>query len=123
MNMEKLNILIVEDEFITALDLKTTLILHGQYDFYIVASGEEAVKIASIEKLDLIIMDIMLKGEMDGIEAAEKIKENQDVAIVFVSGNSDLLESERLQQTNPAGILKKPVTEYELMEVINSVFK
>jgi CheY-like chemotaxis protein len=120
--MQRKNILIVEDEYITALDLKTQLILQGQYGFEIVDTGEEAVKRASFEKLDLIFMDIKLKGEIDGIEAAEKIKEIQEVPIVYVSGNSDKLASDRLKETKPAGILHKPVSGFELTEILNKVF-
>jgi len=121
--MPRRSILIVEDEYITALDLKTQLILKGHYGFEIVDTGEEAVKKALIEKFDLILMDIKLKSELDGIDAAMKIKEKQDVPIVFVSGNSDLLESNRLKKAKPAGILHKPITEYELTEIINNVFR
>jgi CheY-like chemotaxis protein len=122
MDMQRKNILIVEDEYITALDLKTQLILKGHYGFDIVATGEDAIKRASLEKIDLIFMDIKLKGEIDGIDAAKAIKEIQNVPIVFVSGNSDLLKSNRLKNFNPVGILHKPITEYELTDIINRVF-
>lgn len=120
--MSKGNILIVEDEYITALDLKTQLILKGHYDFEIVASGEEAVAKALAEKYDLIIMDIKLKGQMDGIEAAEKILEKKEVAIVYVSGNSDLLYSNRLKKTKHVGLLRKPVYEYQLNKILEKIF-
>ena len=121
--MAKRNILIVEDEYITALDLKTQLMLKSYWNFDVVASGEDAVKRASFEKLDLIFMDIKLKGELDGIDAAEKIKKKQDVPIIFISGNSDLLNSDRLKKTKPSGILHKPITEYKLAEVLKDVFQ
>ena len=121
--MKKRNILIVEDKYITALDLKTQLILKGHYGFEIVDSGEEAVKMAQIENFDLIFMDIKLKGQIDGIDAAKTIKKNQNVAIVFVSGNSDLLQSDRLKKLKPAGILHKPITGYELSDVLKRVFQ
>lgn len=119
--MSKRNILIVEDEYITALDLKAQLMMKGYWNFDIVATGEDAVKRALIEKSDLIFMDIILQGELDGIDAANMIKQKQDVSIIFISGNSDLLKSERLKKTKPSGILHKPITEYELMEVLKKV--
>ena len=121
MNMAKSNILIVEDEYITALDIKTRLIIKGHYDFYIVATGEEAVKMASIEKYDLILMDIKLKGEMDGIEAAKQIRKKSNACIVYVSGNSNLLKSQRLKDTKPDGILRKPINDRELYEIVEMV--
>jgi len=121
--MAKKSILIVEDEYIIALDLKTRLLSKAFYDIEIVANGEEAVKKSSIDKFDLILMDIKLKGELDGIDAAKAIRKNRDVPIVYVSGNADFLESDRLKKTKHEGILIKPVTEYELMEVINKVFQ
>jgi len=68
-------------------------------------------------------MDIKLKGHLDGIDAAKKIKKKRDVAIVFVSGNSDLLKSDRLKKIKPAGIMHKPIIGYELTDVLNNVFQ
>ncbi|MFQ5453509.1 MAG: response regulator [Candidatus Zixiibacteriota bacterium] len=121
--MEKANILIVEDEYITALDIKTKLIIKSHYDFHIVASGEEAVKIASLEKFDLIIMDIKLQGELDGIEAAKLILKKQNVPILFISGNSDLFKSKRLRDMKPFGILHKPIYDHELDEFVDRINK
>jgi len=120
-HMAKKKILIVEDEYIIAFDLKTQLMMKANSNFDIVATGEEAVKRALIEKFDLIFMDIILQGELDGIDAANIIKQKQDVSIIFISGNSDLLKSKRLKKTEPSGILHKPITEYALMEVLKKV--
>jgi len=121
--MAKLNILIVEDEFITALDLKTQLMMNGYWSFDIVGTGEEAVKFVSYHNYDLILMDISLKGDMDGIEAACKIREKKNIPLIYVSGNSDMLNSDRLKETNPDGILRKPVTEWRLLELVKSVLE
>ena len=120
--MAKKNILIVEDEFIVAIDLQTQLNSMGNFFFHIVASGEEAVKITMKKNINLIFMDIKLKGEIDGLEAAGEITKKQDVPVIFISGNSDLLNSDRLKKTKPAGILNKPIMNYELVEVLNNVF-
>ena len=119
--MEKPNILIVEDEYITALDIKTRLIIKGHYNFEIVASGEDAVKRATADHFDLILMDIKLKGEIDGIEAARIIREKSDVTIVYISGNSDLLNSKRLKDTKPHGALSKPINDWELYQIVEMV--
>ena len=119
--MQNLNFLIVEDEFITALDIKTKLILNGIYNFEIVDSGEDAIKRAQAEDFDIILMDIKLDSEIDGIEAARIIRETCDVSIIYVSGNTDLLKSERLKATNPDGIIRKPIVDDLFYSVIDKV--
>lgn len=116
-------ILIVEDEYITALDLKIQLMLLGHHDFEIIPNGEKAIVRAAKKSFDLILMDIKLNGEMDGIEAAQKIKQKSNVPIVFVSGNTDLLQSDRIKTMDPDGILPKPIREYELKAIIEKIFK
>ncbi|MBS3817996.1 response regulator [bacterium] len=120
--MPKKNILIVEDEYITALDLKTQILSKGDYDFEIVATGEEAVQKALHDKFDMVFIDIKLKGNMDGIEAAERIKDKKDTPVVYVTGNLDLVDTDRLKKTKPEGILRKPISDYELMEIVNKLF-
>lgn len=115
-------ILIVEDEYITALDLKTQIAQKGDYDFDIVGTGEQAVKKAHQKKYDLVLMDIKLKGKMDGIEAAKRIKEKSKIRLIYVSGNLDLMDPEQIEHTNPDGILKKPVSGHELKEVMDKIF-
>jgi len=118
--MGKRNILIVEDEFITALDIKMRLTTHGYNAFDNVGTGEEAIKIVENEKVDLILMDIKLKGKIDGIEAAQIINKKYNIPIIYMSGNTDMHKSDRLKATNPAGIIGKPIMEYELFETINN---
>ncbi len=121
--MNKKKILIVEDEYITALDLKIQLMLLGISDLEIVPSGELAIERASRKTFDLILMDIKLNGQIDGIEAAEKIRKLYSVPFVFISGNSDLLESNRLQKMNAEAILSKPITEVNLKNIVTDIFK
>jgi len=121
--MSERRVLIVEDENIIALALKIQLESMGHNDIEIVTSGEEAVTRALADKFDLILMDIKLKGEVDGIEAAQIIKKKCKIALVYMSGNSDLLETDRLKETKPDGIMKKPIAEYELLDVLNKLFQ
>ena len=116
-------VLIVEDEHIIALDLKMRLESKGYYVYNIVSKGEDAVKIAQANIVNLILMDIMLQGKIDGIDAAQKIREKEKIAIVFLSGNSDLLNSQRLKNAKPDGTLKKPISDWELFETIDKVLK
>ncbi len=121
--MAKKNILIVEDDFIIALGLASQLISMGFNDYEIIDNGQETLKKVSLAKFDLILMDIKLKGELDGIEVAKIIRKYRNIPIVYVSGNTDFLESDRLKKTKHEGILGKPVTDYELIEVLNKVFQ
>lgn len=121
--MEKAKILIVEDESIAALDLQMRLTSDGYDVLNIVSTGENAIQVAENNLVNLILMDIKLKGEIDGIETASIIRKKSDAAIVYISGNSDLLASDRLIATNPEGTLKKPISDWELFEVIERALK
>ena len=90
----KKKILIVEDEAIFATSMQRILIRSGYDVSEPVSTGEEAVKRAKEEKPDLVIMDVMLEGNIDGIEAAMDIRSMHDMPIVFISGyqEEELLE-------------------------------
>ena len=108
------NILVVEDEKIVALDIKNRLIDFGYNVPAIVSSGEDAVEKAGDLLPDLILMDIMLKGDMDGIEAAEQIHELYDIPIVYLTAYADEKTLERAKVTEPFGYILKPFEEREL---------
>jgi len=116
--MDKAKILIAEDESIIALELKMRLTSHGYDVVNVVSSGENAIKEAEKEQINLILMDVKLQGGIDGIDAGSVIRKNKDVAIVYMSANSEILESDRLQATCPQGLLTKPIFEWELFEII-----
>ncbi|MBD3412931.1 MAG: response regulator [Candidatus Aminicenantes bacterium] len=122
-NMLHKNILIVEDEYITALDIKTQLLSVGNYRFEIAGTGEEAVWKALENPIDLVLMDIKLKGEMDGIEAAQKIKKKRNIPLIYISGNLDTLDPKRLERTKPERILRKPISEQKLRNVVTEVLR
>jgi CheY-like chemotaxis protein len=121
--LEKAKILIAEDESIAALDLQMRLTSGGYDVVNIVSTGENAIQEAGKNHINLILMDIKLKGEIDGIKAASIIRKKSDAAIVYISGNSDLLASDRLMATNPEGTLKKPISDWELFEVIEKALQ
>jgi len=107
-------ILIVDDELTTRMELQEVLSSLG-YDVVGEAeTGEEALQMARELKPDLIIMDIVMPGEMDGISAAEKIKAESDIAIVFVTGFGDPEHIERAKQVEPFGYVMKPFDEKEI---------
>jgi CheY-like chemotaxis protein len=119
--METSNILIVEDEFITALDIKVNLLTTGLYNFELVASGEEAVEKASELNFDIILMDIHLKGLLNGIETARIIREQSDTPIIYISGNTEMLNSKIMKETYPNEIVGKPINNDLLSETIVSI--
>lgn len=111
-------ILIVEDEFVIAQDLKMTIEGFG-YDIVAVEStGEEAVIKASELQPDLIMMDIMLEGDMDGIEASEIIHQNSDIPIIYLTAYADTSTLVRAKASRPEAYLLKPWDERELHNTI-----
>ena len=116
--MASFKILVVEDESIVAMDIKHRLENMGYIVPAITSSGEEAVEKASETNPDLILMDIVLKGEIDGIEAAQQIKENLDIPIVYLTAYSDERTLKRAKITGPFGYIIKPFEDRELHSAI-----
>ena len=108
-------ILIVEDEMLISMEIKQKLHSMGYAVVGQVISGESAIQKAGEEKPDLILMDIRLKGEMDGITAAKKIMELYDIPIIFLTAHSDKATLERAIAISPSGYLLKPFKRRELM--------
>ena len=107
-------ILVVEDEIIVAEDMKRSLKNMGYSVPSIASSGEEAIKKAKEHNPNLILMDIMLDGEMDGITAADKIRATSNIPIIFQTAYSDEKILERAKITEPFGYIIKPFKEREL---------
>jgi PAS domain S-box-containing protein len=110
----KANILIVEDDFVIAKVLAESLQELGYQVAGIISTGEEAVERAAKVHPDLVLMDIRLKGEMDGIEAGEAISGDLHIPIVYLTAYSDERTVERAKITEPYGYLIKPFTDTEL---------
>lgn len=107
--MAATEILIVEDERITAEDMKDALESIGYNVPAVVHSGEDAIKKAGEFLPDLVLMDVMLEGEMDGIEAAEQIRERFGIPVIYLTAYSDPSTVQRAKITEPSGfILKDP---------------
>jgi PAS domain S-box-containing protein len=112
--MEKAKILIVEDEAIIAMELESQLQSLGYEVTSIVDTGDDAIKKAEIDKPDLILMDIRIKGEMDGIEAAEIIRNKFGIPVIFSTAYLDHERIERAKITMPFGYVLKPIQERDL---------
>ncbi len=114
----KAKIMIVDDEVIVAEDLKERLIDLGYEVSAVASTGSEAITKARESGPDLILMDIQLKGDMDGIEAAEEIKRRFDISVVYLTAYSDQATLDRAKVTTPFGYLIKPFAERELHSTI-----
>ena len=115
-----MRILIVEDEFIIAEDLKLTLQNFGHEVVSIVSSGEKAIDYADKLTPDIIFMDILLDGEVNGIDAAIKIREKHNVPIVFCSAYIDKVTQRETSQVKPGIFISKPVEESKIKMALSS---
>jgi len=121
--MSKAKMMVVEDEAIVSLYLRTTLASSGYSVEAVAFSGEEAIKIAEETPLDLILMDIGLKGEIDGIEAAKEILRRFKVPSVFLTGYTDEHTVARANKAQPLGFIIKPIESNDFIAVINNALK
>ena len=112
--MKKTKILVVEDERIVAEDIKRSLEALGYKVCSIVSTGEEAVKQAGRYKPDLVLMDIVLKGKMNGIKAANQITSLYHIPVVYLTAHADENTLQRAKITQPYGYIIKPFTDREL---------
>ena len=101
-------ILIVEDERIVAMDLAGTLAELGYAVAGMAARGEDAIEQAKRLNPNLILMDVRLAGKMDGIQAAQSIREERDVPVVYLTAHSDNETLQRAANTTASGYLVKP---------------
>ncbi|WP_321421628.1 response regulator [uncultured Methanobacterium sp.] len=115
--MTTTKIIVVEDESIEALDIKNTLESFGYQVPYIASRGDEAVVKAQEIKPDLVLMDIILKGEITGIEAASEIKK-LDIPFIYLTAHSNEKTVEKAKLTEPYGYLLKPFNANDLKHTI-----
>ena len=114
-------IMIVDDDATIQMELEEYLSHMGHTIVAIADTGVEAVETAEQTKPDLILMDINMPGEIDGISAAEKIKETMETAVVFVTGFGDPEYIERAKRVEPFGYVMKPFDEKEITAIIEIV--
>lgn len=115
-----IKLLLVEDEAITALAMIGALQGMGYITCDPVATGEKALLSLNSEKPDVVLMDISLTGNMDGIETAQKMMETGHNAIIFITGYSSGELYERAKALNPMAIFTKPVRPLDLKTAIDA---
>jgi PAS domain S-box-containing protein/putative nucleotidyltransferase with HDIG domain len=113
-------ILIVEDEAIIAMSLRDSLERFGYEVAGLAGSGEEALSMAAETGPDLILMDIMIRGGMDGIKTARELRQRFDIPFIYVSAFADRETVERARDTEPYGYLNKPVSDRDLYSNIDA---
>jgi two-component system response regulator LytT len=113
-----INILVTEDESIVRKDIERCL---GNLGYNVIASadnGEDAISMAMKHKPDLALMDIMIKGDMNGIAAAEEIKRNMDIPVVFLTAYADEGTLNEAKMAEPHGYILKPFKDVDIQTAI-----
>ncbi len=121
--MPKLNIAVIEDEGIVALDIKKSLESLGYGVAFVSDTGEDAIAKLEQFKVDLVLMDIVLKGNMDGIDTARIIMEQMKIPVVFLTAFDDEATEGRAGSLKTAGFLVKPFENAKLKKVIENSFR
>jgi Response regulator of the LytR/AlgR family len=116
--MRTIRVLIVEDEPIIAADLEDRLLEMGYDVAPPCESGEAALLFLQKESVDLVLMDIQLSGQLDGIETAQKVLETAHLPIIYLTSNTDDATFARAKSTLPAAFLTKPFRGKDLMHAI-----
>lgn len=118
----KYKVLIVEDEVLIGMMIRKKLIAKGYEVYDVLPTGEQAVKQAVDAPTDMILMDICLAGELNGIEAARQIKEQKDVPVIFFTvNNKDRNIIEQSKDVNPVAIIDKLGSINDLYRAMDSV--
>ncbi len=116
--MANAQVLVVEDASIIAKDIQDMLRRLGYAVSAVASSGEEAVQKAAETHPDLVLMDIVLKGDMDGVEAAQQIRDRFHIPVVYLTAYADEDTLQRAKITEPFGLILKPFEERELHAAI-----
>lgn len=119
---ENLKVLIVEDELILSLTIERMIDRMGHQVVGKAVSGEEAIRKATSLSPDLILMDIRLRGKLDGIDAMNQIRRHDsDVMVIYITGNTDQAYRRKMEKTDFLGVLSKPVQSHDLSRTINVI--
>jgi PAS domain S-box-containing protein len=118
--VEKARIMVVEDEAVISMEIQDRLTKMGHSICGTAVSGEEAVSVATAKRPDLILMDVHLRGEVDGVQTAKQIRDRIEIPIIYLTAFADDRTVERAKQTEPFGYLIKPFSEKELYAAIET---
>ena len=113
----------MEDDMLLSLVEERLLMKLGYTVIGKAVSGEDAVPNIKTAKPDVILMDISLSGEMDGIDTMTEVRNFSSVPVIYLSGNSDQLNLERAKKTRYVDYLVKPITEHDLIDPLMKAMK
>lgn len=117
-----MKILVVEDEALTAMLMKALLGQLGHTDVYTVASGERALSFVAENPPQLIFMDVMLAGALDGIETTLEITKIKPIPVIYTTAYQDTAIRERAEQSGAVAYLTKPISGEDLERAIRRAF-
>lgn len=120
--MKNIKVLVVEDNAVVADAISITLKKHSLEVVQVCASGEDAIGYVKSNEVDLILMDIVLAGAIDGISAAQIIHQDRSVPIIYLTDHTDIKSVDRAKKTHPVNYLSKPYNEAELVRAIEIAF-
>ena len=120
--MGKINVLVVEDESIVSKDIQYSLKKLGYNVVGVAATGEKAIELCRDKSPDIILMDIMLKGDINGIEASTIIKESYNIPVIFLTAYADENTLSKAKVTEPYAYIIKPFKEIDLHTSIEMAF-
>lgn len=112
-------VMIVEDEELTALYLEKRLTAFGIISILTFSNGKDAISCVQNHKVDIVIMDVEIEGDWDGIETAFRLKKIKNIPIIFLSAHSEDVFLKRVAELNPLGYLLKPLREESLRVMLN----
>ena len=125
--MGKINVLVVEDESIVSKDIQYSLKKLGYNVVGVAATGQKAIDLCREKSPDIILMDIMLKGDINGIEASTRIKESYNIPVIFLTAYADENTLSKAKVTEPYAYIIKPFKEiqYQFKQLYNirSIFR
>lgn len=116
------SVLVVEDEGLVGLALEMTLADLGYEVIAVCPTGEEALEVATRRRPDVVLMDITLQGNIDGIETTRRLKGLNEIPVIYVSGLTDGVTRARADATLPVGYLLKPYRPESLRDALQAVF-
>lgn len=122
MDNDNKKVLIVEDDMIIAMVLEKMVLKLNHHVIKKVVTGKGAIETAQSETPDLILMDIQLNDDIDGIMAMQQIRKTSNVPVIYITGNSDPYNMERARQTDFIDYLIKPIQMNDLKKSIDKAF-
>ncbi|MDZ7714969.1 MAG: response regulator [Balneolaceae bacterium] len=123
MDSSSKKVLIVEDDNLLQVILEKMLVKLGHTVLGKVSEGSKAIKSAlKYDAVDLILMDIRLEDDIDGIEAMKQIREKSNVKVIFITGNSEPSNIKRAKETGYVDFISKPVSQGRLSEALSKAF-